>query len=73
MLNHIQSFVRRRFIPVITVPAIVYPAEAVRTPMALRRPDAVPAARIAPTVKRHYVENILTCRRRRARRRRNRH
>lgn len=72
MLNHFQSFMIRRFNTVMSAPALSASAVAVKTPMAICRPMPVPIARITPAPERRYTENILVCRRRRARRRMNR-
>ena len=72
MLNHIQSFMIRRFHTVTSAPALTASAAAVKTPMAICRPTLVPVAKILPTPERQYTECLLVCRRRRARRRANR-
>ena len=72
MLNIVQSFMVRRFNTVTSAPVLSVSAAAIKTPMAICRPSVVPVARITPAPERLYSENILVCRRRRARRRANR-
>ena len=73
MLNIVHSFMARHLTTFMSAPALTASAATLKAPMALYHPAGVPVARITPAPERRYTENILACRRRRARRRMNRH